>query len=420
MEQKNELNGGDRGRRFIKTCLIIACVAAIVYVVFEFAIPLLLPFIIAFCAAAIIRPLIRFFTNTCKIPKIINALFFTLLFYATVGVLAVLLGAQLFFAVRDWVIDLPSWFQNTLVPAITSLVDTINDGLDNINPEIAGILEQNWRDISGKLVGVLSDYATKVAEKTANIAISIPNALLMTVVTVISTFFMAKDSQLISKFIEKQFSGKALDIYHKVLESIRTVIFDYMKSYSLILVVTFLELWLGLTIVGIRNAVVLAVLIALFDIMPIVGSGMIMFPWAVVTLIQGPVTKGIGLLIVWAVVVVFRQYLEPRIIGMNIGLHPVVTLIGMITGLSLFGAAGLFGFLGIIAILRALNEQGVISIYKRLTTKEKEEAKKIPPKKKKTKAERRAAFRKFFTKLPDKKTPKADDGETKNENKGNE
>jgi predicted PurR-regulated permease PerM len=117
-------------------------------------------------------------------------------------------------------------------------------------------------------------------------------------------------------------------------------------------------------ITGQQNVFLLALLIALLDILPIVGTGTVLLPWALISFITGDFASGICLLVIYAVITVIRQFIEPKIVGDQVGLHPVATLIAMIVGTRLFGAIGLFGLPISLAIIKDLNDHGKIHVFK--------------------------------------------------------
>ena len=127
---------------------------------------------------------------------------------------------------------------------------------------------------------------------------------------------------------------------------------------------TFVELSIGLTIIHVPNSVIIALLIAIFDILPVLGTGGIMIPWVVISAFSGDYPLALGLLIVYVVITIIRNILEPKIVGSQIGLHPVITLCSMFIGVQLFGVIGLFGFPIGLSLLRYLNENGTIHLYK--------------------------------------------------------
>ena len=133
--------------------------------------------------------------------------------------------------------------------------------------------------------------------------------------------------------------------------------------------ITFCELFLGLSILnwtGIMSnnyIFMIAIAIAVFDILPVAGSGGILIPWAIISLILGDVPKAIGLLVIYVIISVIRQYIEPKIVGSSLGVHPIVTLAGLYFGLKLFGFLGMFIVPIAVMTLKAFNDAGRIHIY---------------------------------------------------------
>jgi predicted PurR-regulated permease PerM len=109
------------------------------------------------------------------------------------------------------------------------------------------------------------------------------------------------------------------------------------------MLLTFTELSILFAIFGIQNAVLKASIIAVLDILPILGTGGIMIPWSVISFALGHTAMGIKLMVIYIIVTIIRNYVEPKIVGAQLGLHPIITLVSMFLGLRLFGFWGLFG-----------------------------------------------------------------------------
>jgi predicted PurR-regulated permease PerM len=108
----------------------------------------------------------------------------------------------------------------------------------------------------------------------------------------------------------------------------------------------------------------IAIAIAIFDILPVAGSGGILIPWAIISLVLGYLPRAIGLLVIYAVITVIRQYIEPKIVGSSLGVNPIVTLAGLYFGLKLFGVLGMFIVPIGLMTLKAFNDAGRIHLYK--------------------------------------------------------
>ena len=146
-------------------------------------------------------------------------------------------------------------------------------------------------------------------------------------------------------FCLRQLSTRSKKVVLQIKEYVIGTLFVCIRSYALIMSLTFVEL-------------------SIFDILPVLGTGGIMIPWVVISAFSGDYPLALGLLIVYVVITIIRNILEPKIVGSQIGLHPVITLCSMFIGVQLFGVIGLFGFPIGLSLLRYLNENGTIHLYK--------------------------------------------------------
>ncbi|MDE6412631.1 MAG: AI-2E family transporter, partial [Eubacterium sp.] len=147
-------------------------------------------------------------------------------------------------------------------------------------------------------------------------------------------------------------------------------IMTLLRAYGLIMFVTFCEIALGLFIlnwIGVMDnhyVFIIALAIAVFDILPVAGSGGILIPWALVSLISGDMGEAIGLIVIYVAISAIRQYIEPKIVGDSLGVNPILTLAGLYFGLKLFGFMGMFIVPMAIMVLKALNDTGRIHMWK--------------------------------------------------------
>ena len=116
----------------------------------------------------------------------------------------------------------------------------------------------------------------------------------------------------------------------------------YLKAYLLIMLITFLEVFVGLSVLGAEYAFILALIVAIVDLLPILGTGTVLVPWSVFAFLGSDIGLGIGLLVLYGVTIVVRQIIEPKIVGKAVGLHPLATLASVYIGLELLGFAGIF------------------------------------------------------------------------------
>jgi sporulation integral membrane protein YtvI len=120
-----------------------------------------------------------------------------------------------------------------------------------------------------------------------------------------------------------------------------SALFGYIRAQLILMSMTFIELNIGLAIAGVKHSILVAAIISLIDALPILGSGSILIPWSAFSFLMGNFELGVALLVIYVVVLVVRQFVEPKVLGQQIGLHPLITLVAMYSGLKLFGFAGL-------------------------------------------------------------------------------
>ena len=186
----------------------------------------------------------------------------------------------------------------------------------------------------------------------------------------ISSFFFTVDYENILSLAKRLLPKRTVDLLCRLRGRVFKVAGKYLRSYALILLITFGELSLGLVLLGVDNAVLIAFCIALFDILPVAGTGGIMIPWAILSLIGGDWGFAVGLVVIWAVITIVRNIIEPKIVGRQVGLHPLLALIAMFVGTKLFGLVGLFLLPLTLAIVLPLLRERFVSERETVETPE--------------------------------------------------
>lgn len=258
---------------------------------------------------------------------------------------------------------LPEFISETATESITALFTQLREFMAGTKTElpeqlgdISGIFNFSW--IATPITGVIST------------ASRIPSIIISIVVTIVLACFMTADYDLIVRFVYCQFPKEKRKDLTRAKQLLKMNLGKMAKAYALIMLVTFTEVFIGLTIlkmIGLFNSsyiTVIAVVTAIVDVIPVLGTGTIVLPWAAYSFITGNIGMGIGLLVLYATVTVIRQIVEPKLVAGQLGLPPFVTLIAMYLGLKIIGVLGVF-ILPIIAImLKLLNDEGIIDLWK--------------------------------------------------------
>ena len=354
----------EKYRKFLITFAYYAVIAALAFVVIRYALPMLAPFVIGAVIAYFLRFPIRFLHRKAKLPYKGAAIITVLLFFGIIGVALGLAGIKAI----NWLVSainlLPTMYTTHALPFFEEVTHNLELTFHSLDPDVLATLDtlgQQALDSAGTMISSLSG---KAVSALSGAAISIPGLFIDLVLLIISTFFIAIDYELIKSFIVRQLDEKTHNLLWEIKNYVGGTLWVCIRSYAIIMSLTFVELAIGLSIVKIQHAVIVALLISIFDILPVLGTGGIMIPWTVLTAIQGDFKLALGLLLIYVVITIIRNIVEPKIVGGQLGLHPVVTLSSMFAGVQLFGVIGLFGFPIGLSLLRHLNDHGVVKILK--------------------------------------------------------
>jgi sporulation integral membrane protein YtvI len=216
---------------------------------------------------------------------------------------------------------------------------------------------QNMTASFSESVGsVVSGISSQVITFLTSTVISLPGFLLSLLLSVISSIFFAMDLTKITNTLTNLLSENMRVNVARIKKLAANIGFKYVKSYAILLAVTFIELSVGFLLIGIDNAIAVAAIIALIDLMPILGTGLIVIPWLLIELIKGNYALGIELAVLYVVMVIVRNILEPKIVGRQIGVHPLAMLISMYVGLRIFGFIGIFILPLILVVIKGFYE----------------------------------------------------------------
>ena len=356
----------EKKKKFIVDVAYLALVLALGYLALKYALPLLMPFVLAFLIAYVLRRPIRFLSRALHVPKGLVAVLLVVLTYGLIGLLLALAGIRLTATITSLVQQIPSLYSRYILPDLTELFTWLEELLSRLDPSLMSTLQElqsQLLNMLGQLVSGLSALLLGGVSMATSLATSLPGFLIRLLLMVISTFFIAIDYEKIVRFCLGCLQGNTRRVVLQIKTYVVGTLFVCIRSYALIMSITFVELSVGLSIIGVRRAILVALLIAIFDILPVLGTGGIMIPWAILTALGGNLPRALALLVVYVIITIIRNIIEPRIVGAQIGLHPVLTLISMFVGNHLFGIVGLFGLPILLSLLRYLNDTGTISLF---------------------------------------------------------
>lgn len=337
------MNHTEKKRKFLINAAYYLLIAAILYGILKYATPIFLPFILGFLIVWILRKPTLWLTKKTRIPVKISGLLVLIVFYAVFFSLILYAGTQIFSSVREFVPRLPSLYSAQLLPAINTLSDLAENALSQFDPAFVAGVEYMFQQLTVSLEELITTLSSWMMQVASNLILGMPSFFIRLLLMVISSFFLAGDYDRVMGFFYQHLPERYQNTLKKAKSKLTGSLWIYIRSYTILLLVTFCELLIGLSILKIPYAPFIATFIALFDLMPILGTGGILIPWAFIAACLGEYSMAIGIGILYLVITAVRNTLEPRLVGKQIGLHPLATLISLFLGSQLFGIVGLFG-----------------------------------------------------------------------------
>ena len=330
----------------------------------KYAMPALAPFFIALIIAYFLKKPIGFLQEKCRIPEKPAAILTVLLFYVVIGLVVALAGIKALSGLERLFRELPQLYGTHIQPMALYVLEAVEKWLREMDVSFVASLEEMGSQMISSLGQMVSDLSVKAMGAASGFAAALPGLFIDLVVLIISTFFIAADYPRMRDFCLRQLGEKATAVTMQIKEYVIGTLFVCIRSYILIMSITFVELAIGLSLIKIPHAVLIALLTAVFDILPVLGTGGVMIPWMVIAAVQGNLPRALGLLVIYLIITVIRNIIEPKIVGKQLGLHPVVTLACMFLGLHLFGGLGLFGLPIGLSLLCYLNDHDVIKVFR--------------------------------------------------------
>lgn len=314
--------------------VILSVGAVALFLFFKYVFVWLLPFLCAWAVAFIVRRPAKKLSSRVKIPEKTVRVILALLLLLSVAAIGGVLVWQLIAAVWRFLSDLSE--SNAIRDFFAAIIDPgigLVGGL-NMPPELSESLD-------GAFDSAVSSILSGVGTLITRYAAMIPRIFVFAVITFISTAYFACGLEDINSSVKRILPSGAYNLLAGIKNGFITVGIKYIRSYSIIMLITFVIMLVGFLLLGISHAPLVALVIALLDILPVIGVGTVLLPWSVFSFVTGNTVLGVGLAVMFTVNEAVRQFAEPKIVGKNIGVHPLLTLLLIYVGFGLFGFFGM-------------------------------------------------------------------------------
>lgn len=337
----------DKKKKFIINTIFYFLIIIMILGVCKYILPVMLPFVVAFLIASVLQlPIRKICRHDGKKKKAASVLicvaFFVLMFLCAAGA-----GVKIFNSISGFLKSVPVIYQEQLVPLFSELFHSIRVS----DPGIAESIESIFQECINNLGNYITDFSMNAVKFVSGGIVSIPGVIVKLVIMIVSTFFFVVDYDKIIDFFVKCVPKERKGTLKVVQGYVKNTVMVYLKSYTLLFLLTYVELCIGFKLIGIPYPLTVGLIVAVFDILPILGTGGILLPWAVILLMMKEIPMAVGMVVLYIVITVIRNTIEPRLVGMQIGLHPLATLISMYLGLKLIGIIGMILFPVTLAVL---------------------------------------------------------------------
>ncbi len=358
------MNETEREKRFLIRAAYMVSVGIIYYVLVRYVLYALMPFTIALLVTFMLKRPVDHISRLLHIPRRGIAAVLTVLFYGTIGALLTHGIIQLTVTVLGWFGSLPSIYAKDLEPVVTRVLQWYEELVANIDPARVSQAESIANSILGNLASMVAAISRTFMGYAQKLAMRVPKFFISLIFCVVSTVFMSMDYSNITYFFLAQFPEKSQKTILEAKTYLLSTIGGMLKSYGLIMMVTWIELTVGLRLIGIEDYAVVALIIAIFDILPALGTGGVMIPWVVIEVLQQDYAMALKLLLLYGIITVVRNVLEPKIVGETIGLHPVLLLVSIYLGGTILGPAGILIMPFTLIVIKKLNDAGHIRVFR--------------------------------------------------------
>lgn len=317
-----------------------------------FLFPIFLPFLVALVIAIVFDPLIIDLQRKLKVKRHISSIIVLTVFFVAVFFLIYTSISSLVKETIEFAKEVPSAVQSLIMDN-----DKVKDMYDGLSDETKSFIS----DATTTLAQKGTELGSKFAGNIFGVVKEFPAYFVAFIVFIVAVYIISIElPKLKPKFLSSFQNGESREKIELTLDKLKTSIVGFLKSQILLSLLTFVITLIGLLIIRTEYAIVMSLVVVVVDLLPILGTGSVLVPWAIYFIVVGNVPQGVGLIILFLFITIFRKIVEPKLIGASIGLSPLLTLISLYVGFELMGILGMILGPILAIVFLALKESGMI------------------------------------------------------------
>jgi sporulation integral membrane protein YtvI len=335
-----ELSWRARGRLWLRLLIRVALAVTFLLLFFNIGIPVLsfcMPFVLGWIFAWLMEPLVRFLIKKTILSRKAVSILLIL-------VICGILGGAIGWFIYKIFVEVSALSNNWNV--IWNEISTAFIQLYDLSSKFIAYLPPQMQNVAQTLINQLMDWVkdlgtASLIPKTTSFAIKIPSIALSLVFFLMSLYFMMADYPRIGAVVTDWMPVNLKAFLRFLAKTFQAAFSGYIRAELLLSIVVFFILVAGFSLMRLPYALLLAFVLAVLDFIPIIGAGTVMLPWAVVCMILGDWKTAVSFLFIWGIIAIFRRIAEPRFLGSQTGLHPVLSLLSIYVGMKAFGVLGM-------------------------------------------------------------------------------
>lgn len=326
--------------KIIANFIIYAVVIVLLFLLLPKVLGFFFPFVIGWLIALIANPMVRFLEKRVKLlRKHSSAIIIILVIALIVGVGALIISAIIREAkglINDW----PEIERN-----VSARLRSISVYLDKVTASlpagVRGSIDKAVANLGDSLSSYFKNMPMPTVSDAGNFMNNLADGFLAVIVTLLSAYFFAACREELIAGLQKIVPESVVSYWRLVYGNFKKAFGGYFKAQFKIMLILQVIMFAGFEILRIDYSFLIALGIALLDVLPVFGTGTVLWPWAIIDMISGNYIRAVGFVVIYLICQVVKQVLQPKMVGDSIGMHPLLTLLAMYIGYRLYGVLGL-------------------------------------------------------------------------------
>ncbi|OAS21296.1 sporulation integral membrane protein YtvI [Paenibacillus oryzisoli] len=340
-----------------KTAIIMAIGALVLYGLFTVG----LPFLLALVTAIFLDPLTTLLMRVAKMKRFVAATIISTAFTLLMVALIYFIGMNVVTELIDLGRKAPNYMEDVNNYVDQAVVRT-QVFYDSLSPEMAAQV-QTWVERGTEtLTGALTSILSGISGFFLNMAGKIPNLFMLVIIYVITLYLCMYNLPNLKVAFLSMFETKTKDKMENVLTYLREAIFGFIRAQLIMAIFTYLLTFIGLLVLRAEYPLAISLLVMVMEFVPVIGTGIIFIPWIIYQLLLGYTGMGIGLFVLFLVLIILRRIVEPKVLSDAVGINSLAALISLYIGFEWLGFAGLFLGPLVVIIYQALRKAGVLKL----------------------------------------------------------